>query len=139
MISLARGDQGVRKARKETDPDFGFGRGPLNGRYNAWLRTRLWNELLEDVVARYASPNVGGVTVSGNGRRRLASAEAQCLIRSANPLGDPVGNDPATNEQGDLMKGIERDSLLCESDKRGQRRSGCRRANDRRPRHRGGA
>ena len=100
MISLAPGDQGVRKARKETDPDFGFGRGQLNGRYDAWLRTRLWNELLEDVVARYASPNVGGVTVAGNGRRRLAAAEAQCLIRSANPLGDPVGNDPATNEQG---------------------------------------
>jgi hypothetical protein len=100
MISLARGDQGGRKARKETDPNFGFGRGQLNGRYNAWLRTRLWNELLEDVVARYASPNVGGVTVAGNGRQRLAAAEAQCLIRSANPLGDPVCNDPATNEQG---------------------------------------
>lgn len=97
---------GSLRRLKPFDPDFGFGRGQLNGRHNAWLRTRLWDELLEDVVARYASPNVGGVTVAGNGRRRLASAEAQCPIRSANPLGDPVGNDPATNEQGDLLKEI---------------------------------
>jgi hypothetical protein len=80
--------------------------GQLNGRYNAWLHTRLWNELIEDVVAWYAFPNVGGVTIAGNGSRRLASAEAQRPIRSTNPLGDPVGNDSATKVQGDLLRGI---------------------------------
>jgi hypothetical protein len=135
MISLARSDQGVRKARKETDPDFGFGRGQLNGRYNAWLHTRLWNELIEDVVAWYAFPNVGGVTVAGNGdggwlqpkRSARSVARTHLAIRSA------------TIQPKRIKVIYERDSLLCESDKRGQRRSDCGRANDREPQHPGAA
>jgi GT2 family glycosyltransferase len=42
----------------------------LNTRYNMWLHTRLWEEHLEEVMARYTFPNAGITAVAGNERRR---------------------------------------------------------------------
>ncbi len=70
----------------------------LNAQYNVWLHTRLWNERIEEVMARYTLPNVDGAGVErSEGGERPISAE----VPAREPLGGPGGYESATKELGD--------------------------------------
>jgi GT2 family glycosyltransferase len=55
----------------------------MNGQYNSWLHTRLWNEVIEDVMARYTSLGTKEKPASGNQRQhaRRPSATADSSTR----------------------------------------------------------
>jgi GT2 family glycosyltransferase len=69
----------------------------LNTRYNTWLQTRRWNEHIESVMARYASPIHDGV------REGYPSA-AQEATPEQGRAQIPPGAAPAVKEQGDMSK-----------------------------------
>jgi GT2 family glycosyltransferase len=93
----------------------------LNGRYNAWLHTRLWRECIEEAMDRHASPVAGTVAVIGEeyqvsyptlssepapeGKRARRSATAKKPIRGerddgvTGSLTEPGSVGPAAGER----------------------------------------